>query len=172
MIGANDVEGDVALELGQSERRMPLRIVFAKFLRIAERRAGQQVEFSHLCADQALAMAIKARLSRRSTFDRDAGILASSLESTAPEVGAVVDVQRFRQTGDRPRFGDLALPQPCRFVEDEVQQAQTGGQSGGGVDRQLKSRHHAAADIHRQSQPWAADRLPGLLVDDKCIRFV
>ncbi len=116
-------------------------------------------------------MATEARLSRRSPFDRNAGILAPSLESTAPEVGAVVDVQRFRQTGDGPRFGDLALAQPGRFVEDGVQQAQTGGQPRRRVHRQVKSRHHAAADIHRQCQPGPADRLPGLLVDDKVVRL-
>ncbi|MCM5690709.1 hypothetical protein M8037_18330, partial [Sinorhizobium meliloti] len=66
-------------------------------------------------------MATEARLSplsRRPPSDRNSGILEKKLESTAPEVGAVVDVQRFRQTGGRPRFGDLALPQPGRLVED------------------------------------------------------
>lgn len=97
--------------------------------------------------------------------------LAPSLESTAPEVGAVVDVQCLRQPGDRPRFGDLALPQPSRFVEDGVQQAQTRRQPGGRVHRQVKTRHHTAADIHRQRQPRPADRLPGFLVNDEDIRL-
>ncbi len=43
MVGADNVEGNVALEFAQRERRMPLGIVFAKLLRIAESRAGQQV---------------------------------------------------------------------------------------------------------------------------------
>ncbi|WP_246713251.1 hypothetical protein [Ensifer adhaerens] len=68
---------------------MPLRIIFAKLLRIAECGAGQQVEFSHLCPDQALDVATEARLCRRAPFDRDAGILAPSLESTTSKVGPV-----------------------------------------------------------------------------------
>ncbi len=36
MLGADNVEGDVSLEFPQSQSGMPLRVVFAKFLRIAE----------------------------------------------------------------------------------------------------------------------------------------
>lgn len=171
VVGADYVEGDVALELAQGERRMPLRIVFAEFLRVAERRAGQQVQLPHLRADQTLDMTAEARLRRRSPLNRDACILAPSLESTAPKVGAVVDVKCFRQAGGGPRFGDLAFSQLSRLVEDRVQQAQTCRQPGRRVHRQVESRHHAAADIHRQRQPGPADRLAGFLVNDKDIRF-
>ncbi|WP_234838480.1 hypothetical protein [Sinorhizobium medicae] len=52
---------------------MPLGIVFAKLLRVAERRARQQVELPHLGADQTFDMATEAGLARWSPFDRDAG---------------------------------------------------------------------------------------------------
>src|SRR5271166_3110055 len=97
---------------------MPLRIVFATLLRIAERRTGQQVQFPHLCSDQTFDVAAKLGLSWRSPFDRNAGILAAPLEGSAAEVGAVVDVQSVGQTRDRPCFFDLAFPQPRRFVEN------------------------------------------------------
>jgi hypothetical protein len=89
---------------------MPSRIVRATLLGIAERRTGQQVELPHLRPDQTLDMATKSRLSWRSPFDRDARILASSLEGSAVEVGAIVDVQSVGQTRDGL---------PSFFVHDE-----------------------------------------------------
>src|SRR6218665_13208 len=83
MVGADNVEGDVSLKFPQSQSRMPLRVVLAKLLRVAECGTGHQVEFSHLCPDQALDVATEARLCRRTPFDRDASILAPSLEGPA-----------------------------------------------------------------------------------------
>lgn len=45
-----------------------------------------------------------------------------------------VDVQCFRQTGNGPRFGDLAFPQRGRFVDDGVQQAQIDRNDSCGTD--------------------------------------
>lgn len=92
VIGAGNVQRDVTLEFAQSECRMSLRVVFAKLLGIAERRARQQVEFSHLRPNQTLDVSTEAWLPWRPPVDRDAGILASPLERLAPKIGAVVDV--------------------------------------------------------------------------------
>src|SRR5271165_5760205 len=53
VVGTDDVECDVPLEFPQGERRMPPRIVFASFGRIAEGRAWQQMQFPHLRSDEA-----------------------------------------------------------------------------------------------------------------------
>ena len=131
VVGTDDVERDVPLELPQGERGMPPRIVFASFGRIAESCAWQKMQFPHLRSDQALDVAAKARFAWRSPFDGDSRILASSLEGPATEVGAIVDVQRVRETGDGPWLRDLALTQPRRLVEDGMQQAKARRQPRG-----------------------------------------
>ena len=120
MVGADDVESDVALELPQSQGRMALGVVVAQLLFVAERCSGQEMQPPHLRADQALDMTAETRLTRWPPLDRDAGVLASSLEGPAAEVRAIVDVHRVRQAGDGPRLRYLAFPQPCRFVEHGV----------------------------------------------------
>lgn len=65
MIGADDIEGDVALEFPQSQRCVPLGVVFAELLFVAECCPGQQVQLSHLRADQTLDVTAEARLARR-----------------------------------------------------------------------------------------------------------
>src|SRR5215831_10755253 len=116
---------------------MPLRVVFPKFLGVAECRAGQQVQPPHPRSDQALDMAAKMRLTWRPPFDRDASILASSLEGPAAEVRAVVHVQRVWQAGDGPGFLDFALSQPCGFVEDGVQKAKADREPGRRFHREV-----------------------------------
>ena len=121
VVRTDDVECDVPLEFPQGERRMPPRIVFASFGRIAEGRAWQQMQFPHLRSDEAFDVAAKMRFAWRPPFDGYSCIFAPSLERPAAEVSAIVDVERVRETGDRPWFRDLALPQPRRLVEDGMQ---------------------------------------------------
>lgn len=76
----------------------------------------------------------------RPPLDRDAGVLASSLECPAAEVRAVVDVHHVRHAGDGPRLPDLAFPQTRRFVKDGMQQAQAGRQPGRCLHRKIEPR--------------------------------
>ena len=101
MIGADDVECDIPLEFTQCQCRVPLRVVVSQILFVAECGAREQVQPSHLCADQALDVTAEAGLTRWPPLNGDAGVLASSLECPAAEVGAVVDVNSVRQ----PRRG-------------------------------------------------------------------
>src|SRR5271165_6649441 len=153
---------------------MSPRIVFASFGRIAEGRAGQQMQFPHLRSDQAFDVAAKMRLSWRPPFDGYSRILASPLEGSAAEVGAIVDVERLGETGNGPLFRDLALSQPSRLVEDGMQQAKAGRQPGRSLHCHVEPSDYSAADVHREREPWSADRLPDFFVDHKyvCLRVV
>lgn len=80
-------------------------------LLVAECAAGQQVQPSHLRVDQPLNMPAEARYAWRAPVNGITGVLASTLEGTASEVGAIADVNSFGQTGDGPGLFDLAFLQ-------------------------------------------------------------
>jgi hypothetical protein len=124
VVASDDIQGDVALQLTQRQRGMALRVILAAVFRIAERRAGQEVQLAHLRADQPLDMATIAGSTRRAPINADTGILASTLEGAAAEVSAIVHMQHVGQARHGPGLGNLALAQPGRLVEDGMQKAQ------------------------------------------------
>ena len=54
-----------------------------------------------------------------------AGVFAASNKGAAAKFGAVIDMQHCRQPGDRPEFVDVAILQPCGFIEDRMKQTKS-----------------------------------------------
>lgn len=68
MVGADDVECDMALELTQCQCCVRLRGIVSQILFVAECGAREQVQPSHLCADLALDVTAEAGFPRLPPF--------------------------------------------------------------------------------------------------------
>jgi hypothetical protein len=90
------LQGDVSLKFPQCQSRMPFGIVFPAFLDVAGCRAWQEMDRSHLRANQAFDVPPEMRLATWSPIDLDAFIPASPLECPASKVRTVVDMDGFR----------------------------------------------------------------------------
>ena len=126
---------------------------------------------SHLGADQPLDMSAEARRTRRPPVDRNARILAATLEGATPEIRAVVHMKPVGKAGHGPGLFDLARFQPGSLVINRMQQAEARRKPGWRVHGQIKARHHTAEDIHGQRKPGSSDRFAGFLIDDKDVGF-
>ena len=122
MIGTDDVERDVALELPQSQRCMPLRIVFATFLAgLLNVVPGSRCSFP-ICVPirRSIWPPNRGSPGGRHSIAMPASwhpLLKARLRKSAPLSTCSVS----GQTGDGPWFLDLAFPQPRRLVEDGMQ---------------------------------------------------
>ena len=129
MILSCDFQSYITFEFAQRQRGMPLGVVFAAFLDVAESGSRQEMDRSHLGPDQAFDVSAKMRFATRAPNDLDAFVPARPLKSTTSKICPVIDMDVFGQSGDGPSFLDLALPKPSRLVEYSMQQVEARRQS-------------------------------------------
>jgi hypothetical protein len=95
-----------------------------------------------------------------------AGLAREASLRAAAEIGAVVDMDGVRQSGNGPFFFYFALGQPRGFVVNRVKKTQTKRESRRRIHGQVESGHSAHENIHGQGDPRPTNRFARFLIDD------
>jgi hypothetical protein len=117
-------------------------------------------------------MTAKMRSSGRAIYNLYTFVFAAHYEGAALKLSGVVDVYRLGESGHWPVLVNLTFAEPCRLIENGIQQAEAHRHARGRIHRHVKSGHDPREHVDGQGQPRAArHRRARPLVDNDDVDF-